>query len=151
MLNLIKVFLFQKKGEEHVISLYGATIISGNNRGIFDYKYLFCKKYWNWWTLLNLKSNTTFKSQRILIATPVFIKSQDRGETSIGTIARPVALSSIFTKWVNLKRGSCLDSHPPTTETAIFVKSQVKKSLFSIARGALQACVLYYTTFSTRC
>ena len=30
------------------------------------------------------------------------------------------------------------DSHPPTTETAIFVKSQLKKSLFLLPRGANQ-------------
>jgi len=43
-----------------------------------------------------------------------------------------------------LAASSCPDSHPPTTQTSIFAKSHLKKWLFSLSRGVLQACILYY-------
>ncbi len=99
------------------------------------------------------------------------LSHQDRGENFIGRIALacPVELCWIFAKGVNLKWGivpysrercSKTDAStlrhkralchllfrfsPPTTETAIFVKSHMKKWLFSLARGVLRASILYY-------
>ncbi len=48
-----------------------------------------------------------------------------------------------FISMRGLSTSACPDSHPPTTQKSIFVKSQVKKWLFSLLSGELQACILY--------
>ncbi len=50
---------------------------------------------------------------------------------------------SLFSiRW--LSASCCSDSGPLTMETAIFVKSRLKKWLFALSRGALQAWIVYY-------
>ncbi len=49
---------------------------------------------------------------------------------------------SLSIRW--LSASSCSDSGQLTMETAIFVKSHLKKWLFSLSRGVLQAWILYY-------
>ncbi len=102
------------------------------------------------------------------------LSHQHRGEKSIGSIACPVALSSIFTEWANLKWGclqwrmcetaprilqherapwQLLSGFSPTNHRDCHFRDELhEKWLFSesLARGVLQACILYYKPCSTR-